>query len=124
RTAIWRLQHRPAGRRAVGPQLEHEAARRVRGAAACEDGRQHHGRQHQPSARAAEVVGAAVMRDCGNGIAYDEESHTYTLDGKVVPGVTRPLEVVYDFRFVKQEDLDRASDFGRKMHKTIQLFEA
>jgi len=64
------------------------------------------------------------MRDCGNGIAYDEESHTYTLDGKVVPGVTRPLEVVYDFRFVKQEDLDRASDFGRKMHKTIQLFEA
>ena len=64
------------------------------------------------------------MLDCGNGIAFDEESHSYTLDGKAVPGVTKPLELLYDFRFVKEEDLERARDLGKKVHKTIELFEA
>lgn len=62
--------------------------------------------------------------DKGNGIEFDEEEHLYRLDGKPVPGVTRPLEMLYDFRFVKEEDLQRSRDLGKKVHKTVELFEA
>jgi hypothetical protein len=56
-------------------------------------------------------------------IQFDEPSHTYTLDGKPVSSVTRIIELAHDFRFVKQADLDRASDAGKKVHKTIELAE-
>lgn len=59
----------------------------------------------------------------GNGIEFDEETHSYRMDGKPACGVTKPLELLYDFRFVKEEDLERARDLGKKVHKTIELFE-
>lgn len=65
-----------------------------------------------------------MFLDKGNGIEFDEESHSYRIDGKPAIGVTRPLELLYDFRFVKEEDLQRSRDLGKKVHKTIELFEA
>lgn len=57
-------------------------------------------------------------------ITFNAEDHTYTLDGKPVPGVSEILEPMYDFRFVDPAALERSRDFGKKVHKTVELFEA
>jgi hypothetical protein len=54
-------------------------------------------------------------------VEFDEASHTYKLDGKPVPSVSEVIRPAYDFRFVKQEALDRAADLGKKVHRAIQL---
>lgn len=56
-------------------------------------------------------------------IDFNAEDHSYAIDGIPVPGVTRCLEPMYDFRFVDPEALERAADMGRKVHKTVELFE-
>ena len=56
-------------------------------------------------------------------VAFDEPSHTYTLDGHPAPGVSSILEPAYDFRFVKEDDLIRTRELGKKVHKTVELFE-
>lgn len=57
------------------------------------------------------------------GITFDEAQHRYTLDGKAVPGVSEILEAAYDFRFVDAAAMERARDLGKKVHKTVELFE-
>lgn len=57
------------------------------------------------------------------GIGFNEADHTYTLDGESVPGVTSLLEPLYDFRFVDQAVLEKSRDMGKKVHKTVELFE-
>lgn len=64
------------------------------------------------------------MLEVAPGITFDEATHSYTLDGLPAPGVTSPLDMFYDFRFVKEVDLEKARDKGKKVHKTIELFEA
>lgn len=57
------------------------------------------------------------------GITFDEASHRYTLDGKAVPGVSEIIEAAYDFRFVDAAAMEKARDLGKKVHKTVELFE-
>lgn len=56
-------------------------------------------------------------------VDFREEDHSYRIDGKDVPSVSKILEALYDFRFVKDADLKAASDRGKKVHKTIELAE-
>lgn len=56
-------------------------------------------------------------------VTFDEATHTYRMDGIVVPSVTQCLEPCHDFRFVNPKDLERAQIMGRKVHKTVELYE-
>jgi len=56
-------------------------------------------------------------------VTFDQATHTYRMGGVVVPSVTQCLEAAYDFRFVDAAVLQKAADFGTKVHKTIELFE-
>lgn len=56
-------------------------------------------------------------------ITFDEAAHSYTLDGKPVPGVSSIIELAYDFRFVDAAAMERARDLGSKVHLTIDLYE-
>lgn len=56
-------------------------------------------------------------------IGFDEATHTYTLDGRPVPAVSKVLEDFYDFRFVDPAVLAAAADLGTKVHKAIELHE-
>lgn len=51
----------------------------------------------------------------------DEESHTYTLAGKKLPGVTSILQPLSGLHFIDREVLDAASAFGRAVHKACEL---
>jgi len=57
-------------------------------------------------------------------LAFDEATHTYSLDGKVVPSVTQILNIANDFGFVNKDVLDRASKFGTAVHKMTELYDA
>jgi len=57
-------------------------------------------------------------------LAFDEATHTYSLDGKVVPSVTQILNIANDFGFVNKDVLDRASKFGTAVHKATELYDA
>jgi len=54
--------------------------------------------------------------------AFDETTHTYRLDGKVLPSVTTILKPLYDFSAVPRDILERARRFGNAVHKTIELY--
>jgi hypothetical protein len=55
---------------------------------------------------------------------FIEATHTYFSDGREVPGVTRCLDHsgLVDFRFVKEEILERKSRLGTEVHRVIQYF--
>jgi hypothetical protein len=55
---------------------------------------------------------------------FDEATHTYTLDGKVLPSVTQILKQLTEsvYRFVPQDVLDAAADLGRCVHKACELW--
>lgn len=55
-------------------------------------------------------------------IQFDEATHTYTVNGRRVPGVTSVLKPLYgDLRFVDQDLLDYKSELGKAVHKAIEL---
>lgn len=59
-------------------------------------------------------------------IFLDEATHIYTRDdGLIIPNVSSALTPAYfeAFRFVRQEDLIRARELGKKVHKTIDAYE-
>jgi hypothetical protein len=54
-------------------------------------------------------------------LTFDEASHTYTLDGKPVPAVSRVLQVLGDeYAMVDPEVLERAAELGRAVHWIIE----
>lgn len=53
--------------------------------------------------------------------SFDEATHTYRLDGKVIPSVTQILKPLYDFSFAKPDVLSRAASFGTALHKACEL---
>ena len=57
-------------------------------------------------------------------LAFDEDTHTYSVNGKVIPSVTQILNIANDFGFVNKELLDRASRFGKAVHKATELYDA
>jgi hypothetical protein len=57
-------------------------------------------------------------------IHLDEATHTYTVDGVEVPGVTRILdEVLQEYRGVDPDVLRRAQERGTAAHKAAELYD-
>lgn len=62
-------------------------------------------------------------------VIFNEDPHTYTVDGIQIPGVTTMLQwASLKKRFVPsdsftQEDMDRYAAFGKAVHKWIEWFE-
>lgn len=57
------------------------------------------------------------------GLTFEEESHTYYLDGVVIPSVTQILKEVglVDFSGIDPEVLQKAADRGTYVHKCCEL---
>jgi hypothetical protein len=57
-------------------------------------------------------------------LQFIDATHTYLSDGREVPGCTRCLDHsgLVDFRFVKDEILERKSQLGREVHRVIQYW--
>jgi hypothetical protein len=58
------------------------------------------------------------------GLTFDPETHTYTLDGLVVPSVTQVLRAsgLVDFGSIPPTLLDAAQLRGTKVHQAVQYF--
>ncbi|MDN5880951.1 MAG: PD-(D/E)XK nuclease family protein [Nitrosospira sp.] len=57
-------------------------------------------------------------------LLFDEETHTYTLDGERLPNVTSILDPLNDLWRVPPDILERARLFGTAVHKTVEFYEA
>jgi len=56
-------------------------------------------------------------------LVFTEDPHEYHLDGVRIPSVTEIIGMLTDFSFVPKDVLERASTFGRAVHKAIELYE-
>lgn len=56
-----------------------------------------------------------------SGLVYDDDAHTYTLDGRVIPSVTQILKQVVDFSMVAPDILERKCAIGSALHMAIAL---
>lgn len=54
-------------------------------------------------------------------VQLDEATHTYRLDGVILPSVTQIIGSLYDFKHVDPDLLERASDFGKAVHTACEL---
>lgn len=59
------------------------------------------------------------------GCAFDEATHSYTIEGRSVPSVTRVLDHagLVDFSMVQREILERKSKIGRLVHMATEYFD-
>ncbi len=55
-------------------------------------------------------------------LEFIEETHTYLLDGKPLPGVTSLLKPLQDFSGIPPHILAKACQFGTNVHKTVELY--
>ena len=55
-------------------------------------------------------------------LTYNEETHTYTLNGVELPSVTQIITSIglVDYSMISKDLLDYKADIGRKVHKTIE----
>lgn len=60
----------------------------------------------------------------GYTLEYDDESHTYIVDGVIVPSVTQILAVKFGDKYtgVNRSTLERAANRGTAVHKAIEDF--
>lgn len=58
-----------------------------------------------------------------NKLTFDEASHTYYLDGVIIPGVTTVLKQLMTFDRVPEDDLKRARELGTAVHKVTELYD-
>lgn len=56
-----------------------------------------------------------------DGLVFHEAEHSYTLDGQPVPGVTRALKLISEYRDVDPAVLAAASNRGKLVHRVIEL---
>lgn len=56
-------------------------------------------------------------------VDFDEQTHTYRLDGVVIPSVTQVLASMSDFSWVNPAVLARKADIGRKVHKVCEWWD-
>lgn len=58
-------------------------------------------------------------------IEFNPETHTYTLDGRIIPGVTSIIENagLSDFSKINPDVLERAQKFGNAVHTTCYLYD-
>jgi hypothetical protein len=57
-------------------------------------------------------------------LLFDTLTHTYRLDGQVIPSVTQVLSIANDFSFVDKALLGRAAQFGTAVHRMTELYDA
>lgn len=57
-------------------------------------------------------------------LIYDDDSHTYTLDGRVVPSVTQIIAPLYDFSRVDPQVLAAKAMLGKAVHRATELHDA
>lgn len=55
-------------------------------------------------------------------IGFEPSTHTYTLDGVVVPSVTQVLSLLEDWSHVNPEVLEAARVFGDHVHSAVHLW--
>lgn len=55
------------------------------------------------------------------GLLFDEPSHTYTFNGKQVPGVTTILKPAYDLSGIPPQVLARKAAIGKAAHRATEL---
>lgn len=57
-------------------------------------------------------------------LEYDDDTHTYLVDGVIVPSVTQVLSVKFGKKYdhVDAETLKRACNYGTAVHKTIENY--
>ena len=56
-----------------------------------------------------------------NNFKFDEESHTYYLDGIKIPSVSEVISPLSDFSNINAAVLENACNYGKAVHKTIEL---
>lgn len=54
-------------------------------------------------------------------LTFEDDTHTYRLNGQVVPGVTSILAPLTDYSRVPPHVLEAASNFGKAVHKACEL---
>ena len=54
-------------------------------------------------------------------LTFDEASHIYRHQGRIVPSVTQVLSILSDFSMVDPDRLEASADFGRNVHAAIDL---
>ncbi len=57
-------------------------------------------------------------------LAFDQGTHTYRLDGKVVPSVTQVLECLHDWSRVPRDLLEAKRQLGTAVHIACELDDA
>lgn len=55
-------------------------------------------------------------------LSFDEPTHVYRWNGNVVPGVTRALDGLTDYRWVTAEQLELAREEGKAIHYMVELY--
>ena len=60
----------------------------------------------------------------GRCLEYDDETHTYIVDGIIVPSVTQLLGIKFGHKYddVSAETLNKAAERGTAIHKAIEEF--
>lgn len=55
-------------------------------------------------------------------IEFEKETHTYKVDGKILPSVTTIINILssYDYKDIKPEILQRAAYKGSRVHKALE----
>lgn len=58
----------------------------------------------------------------GHDVEFIEDSHTYLVDGVIVPSITQILKVKFNKKYdgIPKETLQRASEKGTQMHEVIE----
>lgn len=58
----------------------------------------------------------------GKEYAFDEATHTHSIGGVVVPGITTVLGPLYDFGSVPAHIMEAARQWGSAVHKAVELY--
>lgn len=71
-----------------------------------------------------EVAEKSVIAIDGQ-IAFEEESHTYTVNGKRLPSVTQIMKKLSEKHYenISEHRMRNASDRGKRVHLSIELYE-
>jgi hypothetical protein len=56
-------------------------------------------------------------------LIFDEENHIYQLDGKTLPSITGIIRPLVDYSMVPPAVLKNAANFGKAVHKLVELEE-
>ena len=58
-------------------------------------------------------------------LEFIEETHTYLLDGKIIPSATQLLKEIFPLKYdnVPINILEKKSEYGTQVHKFIEIIE-